>query len=165
MEVHLTQAFPVSASRLWDVAVTRYADSEVWDRSVHSSSIVPDGTQIDGVEHSRIAFDTSFGHLTVQILDVRREGVGGVMVYTIAEGLPSVIREGSSTWTITSDGPDRSVLTVDVVLTTTPMGTLVSPVMKAMFRRGDKQMIADLHAYLVTGEPSAAKRKAVAKHG
>jgi hypothetical protein len=32
-----------------------------------------------------------------------------------------------------------------------------------VFLRGDKQMVADLYEYLVTGRPSAAKQKAKAK--
>jgi hypothetical protein len=163
MKVHITRSFPVSASRLWKVAVEGYADSETWDRSVHGSEVVPDAKPVDGVEHSAFEFETSFGQLTVQILDVRRDGEGGVMVYTITEGLPSVVREGRSTWTISSDGPERSTLNIDVVLMTNAVGTVLSPLLKMMFSRADGQMVDDLYDYLVTGAPSAAKKKAIAK--
>jgi hypothetical protein len=163
MKVHANRAFPVSASRLWKVAVEKYGDSETWDRSVHAARAVPDAKQVDGVEHSAFEFETSFGQLTVQILDVRRDGEGGVMVYTITEGLPGVVRDGHSTWTILGDGPERSTLNIDVVLMTNPLGTVLSPLLKIMFSRADGQMVDDLYDYLVTGAPSAAKKKAIAK--
>ncbi len=163
MKLHLTQSFPVPASRLWEVAVENYPDSETWDRSVHSAIPVADARPVDGIDHSAFFFDTSFGQLTVQILDARRDGDGGVMTYTIAEGLPSMVRGGHSTWTIASDGPDKATLDIDVELTTNFMGTVVSPLLKMMFRRGDRQMIDDLYDYLVTGTPSVAKQKAQAR--
>lgn len=164
MKVHVTRSFPVAASRLWEVAVEQYGDSETWDRSVHGSRPVPDAQPVDGVEHSAFQFETSFGQLTVQMLDVRRDDEGGVMVYTITEGLPGVVRDGHSTWTISGDGPDRSTLNIDVVLMTNPVGTVLSPFLKLIFSRADGQMVDDLYDYLVTGAPSAAKRKAIAKH-
>jgi hypothetical protein len=127
MEFHLTQSFPVAASRLWEVAVEKYADSETWDRSVHSGRPMSDAKQVEGVEHSATVFETNFGQLTVQILEARRHGDGGVMVYTIAEGLPSIVRDGRSTWSISSDGPDKATLNIDVVLDTNLIGTVVSP--------------------------------------
>lgn len=163
MEFHLTHSFPVAASRLWEVAVEDYADSEKWDRSVHRGRPVPDAKRVDGIEHSAFAFDTSFGQLTVQILNVRRESDGGVMTYTITEGLPWMVRGGHSTWSISSDGPDNATLNIDVELTTNLVGTVMSPLLRMMFLRGDKQMIADLHDYLVTGAPSVAKQKADSK--
>lgn len=163
MKVHVTRSFPVPASRLWEVAVEKYADSETWDRSVHGSRVVPDTKQVDGVEHSMVEFDTAFGQLTVQILGVRRSGEGGAMVYTIVEGLPGAIRDGNSTWTISSDGPERSMLNIDVLLMTNLVGTVLSPIMKMMFSRADKQTLDDLYDYLVTGAPSKAKKKAIAK--
>jgi hypothetical protein len=163
LKFHLTHSFPVAASRLWQVAVEEYGDSEMWDRSVHSGRPVPDAKPVDGIDQSAFLFDTSFGQLTVQFLDVRRDGEGGVMAYTISDGLPSVVTGGRSTWTIRSVGPDESMLTIDVALTTNAIGTIVSPLLKMIFRRGDKQIISDLHSFLVTGTPSAAKQKATAK--
>ena len=163
MELHLTHSFPVAASRLWGVAVEQFGDSEKWDRSIHGGRAVSDAKPVDGIEQSAFVFDTAFGQLTVQILDVRRDGEGGVMVYTISEGLPFVVRDSRSTWTISSVGPDMSTLGIDVVLSTNVIGTVVSPLLRMMFRRGDKQMINDLHDYLVTSVPSVAKQKAVAK--
>jgi hypothetical protein len=32
MEMHVARPFPVAASRLWEVAVVGYGDSETWDR-------------------------------------------------------------------------------------------------------------------------------------
>ena len=163
MEVHLVRSFPVAASRLWEVAVEGYANSDTWDRSVHRARPVPDAKRVERVEHSAFVFETSFGQLTIQILDARRHGDGGVMVYTIVEGLPSVVRDGRSTWTISSDGPDKSTLNIDVDLKTNLVGTVLSPIMKKMFSRADTQMVDDLYDYLVTGTPSDAKQKAQAK--
>ena len=85
------------------------------------------------------------------------------MTYTITEGLPGIVSDGHSTWTVLSDGPDQSTLNIDVELEPNFLGTVVSPMLKMMFRRGDKQEIDDLYDYLVTGTPSAAKQKANAK--
>jgi hypothetical protein len=160
MKFHLTRSFPVPASRLWEVAVEGFADSETWDRSVHSATPVPDARQVEGVEHSAVVFETTFGRLTVEILDVRRDGDGGVMTYTIVEGLPGIVRDGRSIWTITSDGQDTSTLNIDVALETNAIGTIVSPILKLVIGRGDKQVVDDLYDYLVTGAPSKAKKKA-----
>lgn len=163
MKFHLTRSFPVPVSRLWQVAVEEYANSGEWDRSVHSCQPVPDAKEIDGIDHSRFVFETSFGRLTVQILEARREGDGGVMAYTIVEGLPGIIREGRSVWAMSSAGPDKSTLNINVALATNFIGTVVSPILKMMFLRADKQMVDDLHDYLATGAPSAAKQRANAK--
>jgi hypothetical protein len=85
------------------------------------------------------------------------------MVYTIVEGLPGVVRDGRSTWTISSDGPDKSTLNIDVRLETNLVGTILSPIMKLFFGRADGQMVDDLYDYVVTGTPSDAKQKAKAK--
>lgn len=163
MEFHVAQSFPVPVSHLWRIAVEGYADSATWDRSVHSSRPLPEAKQIDGIEHSAFVFDTSFGELTVQIVDVRRGGEGGVMSYTIVEGLPRIVRGGLSTWTFSGDGPDMSSLNIDVELTTNVVGTLASPILKMMFSRADRQMVDDLYHYVVTGTPSDAKQKATSK--
>ena len=163
MKFHLTRSFPVPASRLWQVAVEEYADSGEWDRSVHSCQPVPDAKEIDGIDHSRFVFETSFGRLTVQILEASREGDGGVMSYTIADGLPGMIRDGRSVWTISSAGPDKSTLNINVELATNSIGLVVSPILKMIFLRGDKQLVDDLYDYLETGAPSEAKQKAIAK--
>jgi hypothetical protein len=163
MEFHLTHSFPIPAARLWGVVVDNYVNSAEWDRSVHRGSPVLDSNPIDGIEHSAWVWETTFGQLTVQILDVHREGEGGVMAYTISEGLPGIVQDGLSTWTISSDGPVNSRLNIDVDLTTNFIGTVVSPILRMMFRRADGQMIDDLYHYSVTGTPSKAKQKAIAK--
>ena len=163
MKFHLTRSFPVPASRLWQVAVEEYADSSEWDRSVHSSQPVPGAKEIDGIDHSRFVLETSFGRLTVQILEARREQDGGVMSYTIVDGLPGIIRDGRSVWTMSSAGPHKSTLNIKVALATNFIGTVVSPILKMIFLRGDKQMVDDLYDYLVTGIPSAAKQRTTAK--
>lgn len=85
------------------------------------------------------------------------------LAYTIAEGLPGIVRDGLSTWTISSDGPENSRLNIDVDLETIFIGTFVSPILKMMFRRAGGQIIEDLYHYSVTGTPSEAKQKATAK--
>lgn len=163
MQFHLTHSFPVPASRVWEVAVEGFGDYETWDRSVHRGRPVPNSNPIDGIEHSAFLFDTAFGQLTFQILEIRRDGNGGVMRYTIAEGLPFVVRDGRAVWTISSAGSDQATLNIYVALNTNFLGTVASPFLKMMFRRGDKQLLEDMHDYLVTGTPSAAKLKAIAK--
>lgn len=85
------------------------------------------------------------------------------MAYTAVEGLPGAIRNNRSTWSITSDGSDSSTLTIDLWAKTNFLGTSISPVLKAMLSRGNRQMIDSLCGYVVTGRPSQAKQKAAAK--
>lgn len=56
----LSRSFPVSASRLWEVAVEEMADYPIWDRSVRSGAPVPDAKQVDGIEISAWVWETAF---------------------------------------------------------------------------------------------------------
>jgi len=148
----------VPASRLWEVVVERYADAETWDRTIHIGRPVPDSKPVDRMEHSGWVWETTFGQLTVQIPEARREGDGGVMAYTIAEAYLPSCATAAQPGRSTSEGPDEARLDIDVEII-----IVFSPMMKMMFGRADRQMVDDLYDYLVTGMPSAAKQKASAK--
>ena len=163
MKFHLTRAFPLPAAQLWNGAVEDFADAALWDRSVVGVEPVRRSRRAGGPQAAAYTFQTTFGAIRIEILEVRRDGDGGTMTYTIAEGLPAMVRTGRSIWTISSDGPDDSTFRIDVELLTNSVGTIMSPLLKPMLRRADRQVLDDLYAYLVTGEPSMAKQKADAK--
>ena len=114
VKFHLTNSFPAPASRLWEVAVETLPTLQRGTGQFTVAGLCPTPIRLTALSTLRSSFETTCGQLTVQILNVHRDGNGGVMTYTISEGLPPIVRDGRSTWTISSAGPDKATLDIDV---------------------------------------------------
>lgn len=164
IEISKSKRFNVSADRLWTILGENFDRIGEWSRAVESSAVneaapVPEGADIGG----RVCQTPGFGAIdeTFTTFDPTERSYA---FEATASKIPSFVRNITNHTKITPLGPDSASVDIKITADTHGVrGAMVKPMMTNQFSKTIDGLFEDLEEYAVTGEVSAAKRRALAK--
>ncbi len=145
----------------WQVLGTEFANAHVWASSLtHSEGI---GSTFNGSECNERSCDIKgMGKTREKLLQFSNENHS--LSYVIEQGLPSMVKYATNTWSLTPLGQNQTKLTMKIDITTSSvMGFIMQPIMKMMMRKMSNTILADYKYYVENGRPSEAKIIALKK--
>jgi len=151
-----TTSVNASASDVWEELDSHFLDISKWAGGVTSSVPNPaTPTGHSGSAHGgRICDVDGIGTTDERITNFDADT--RTLTYSIrAEGLPFFVEGPQNTWTVRADGPDRSVIDVEIVGTTKGIvGKLAAFPFGRMLGKGADGLPADLKSYLEQQNPT-----------
>jgi len=150
--------------RVWKIVGEDFTDIGAWAAAVPSSKEL-DGAAVDGAPAAGRTCAVAvpgFDYLeeTITNFDASEKA----FTFQINEGLPGFVTSGFSNWKLTSEGDDRTKVVVESTIETKGIvGSIMGPMLKLNLKNTLKGLERDLRAIAETGEPSAAKKKQLAK--
>ena len=159
-----TATIKAPADRVWEILDGEFAQVGHWastiDHSTSNLQIVPDA---GGAAQGRVCAVPGFGTTDERV--TRRDAASKSFAYSVSsEKLPGFVKGTEIGWSVQPGGPTSSVVRWEMTLHTSGiMGALAGPMMKMRFSGIADRTLDDLRMYALTGRPSDAKQKAMAR--
>jgi hypothetical protein len=145
-----TTSIPAPAEEVWVELDTHFLEISTWAGGVNSSVANPaTPTSVNGSTHGgRICDVDGIGTTDERISHFDPEA--RTLTYTIqAEGLPSFVQGLQNTWTVRPDGPDASVVDVEITATTKGIvGKLAALPLGRTLAKGASGLPGDLRTHM-----------------
>lgn len=146
----------------WQVLGHEFADVHKWASLVNHSAGT--GSSFNGASCSERGCDIQGMGKTKEKL-IHYSDEDHLVSYTVPEGMPSMVKEATNSWKLTSLSAEKTRLDMQMDITMNGlMGTIMQPMMKMMMKKMANQIIHDFKFYVENGKPSEAKIKAMKKH-
>lgn len=150
-----------SIANAWRVLGTDFANAHVWASPLtHSNG---GGTAFNGSECNERSCDIKgMGKTKERLLQFSNENHS--LSYVVEQGMPSMIKYATNTWSLTSLAPNRTklVMKMDITLGGV-MGFMMQPMMKMMMGKMGDTLLSDYKYFVENGKPSEAKIMALKK--
>ncbi len=151
----------------WDVLGKDFANPYKWASSIQHSEGTGNG--FNGAPCSDRACDVQgMGALKEKLLVY--SDVTHSLKYEIIEGLPSIVKKGTNSWSLSTKEDNRTTLTMEMYFDNSSfIGTLMKPIMKFQMSRMAHLFLEEFKYYLEKGTPhprkfNTSKHKARAKN-
>lgn len=148
-------------AQAWKVLGTDFAKAHIWASPLtHSEG---HGIKFNGSDcNERSCEIKGMGKTREKLIDFSNENHH--LSYEVPEGMPSVVKHATNSWTLTSTGQDQSKLhmRMDIQLGGI-MGTLMQPMMRMMMSKMGNTLVEDFKYYVENLQPHPRKVKAMQK--
>lgn len=147
-----------SIDNAWKVLGTDFANAHIWASPLSHSN--GSGTSFSGSECNERSCDIKgMGKTREKLLQFSNDNHS--LSYVVEQGMPSMVKYATNTWSLTSLGQDKTKLVMKMDITLGGiMGFMMQPMMKMMMRKMGNTLLADYKYYVENGRPSEAKLKA-----
>lgn len=145
----------------WQVLGPQFADAYKWASAVNHSE--GKGPGIHGATCSERGCSTSIGKLKEKILQYS-DG-NHLLSYQAVEGMPSMIKQATNTWQLSSIGQHTTKLQIEMkFLIGGFLGIMMKPIMRMQLSKMGKEMTEEFKYYVENGQPHPRKVKAMKKY-
>ena len=147
-----------SIENAWKVLGTEFANAHIWATPLtHSEG---SGSNFNGSEcHERSCDIKGMGKTKERLLQFSNDSHS--LSYVVEQGMPSMVKYATNTWTLTSQGNSKTTLVMKMDITLGGiMGFMMQPMMKMMMNKMGNTLLSDFKYYVENGRPSEAKLKA-----
>lgn len=148
-------------AKAWQVLGTDFANAHIWASPLmHSEGT---GAKFNGSEcHERSCDIKGMGKTREKLLQFSNDTHS--LSYVVEQGMPSVVKYATNSWSLTSIGPEKTKLKMKMDITLGGMmGFMMQPMMKMMMAKMGNTLLADYKYYVEHGKPSKAKIRAMQK--
>lgn len=143
----------------WKVLGTEFANAHVWASSLSHSE--GSGGKFNGSECSERSCDIKGMDKTKEQL-ISFSNENHTLSYLVAQGMPSMVKYATNTWTLNSAGADKTKLIMKMdIRVGGMMGWMMQPMMKLMMGKMGNTLITDFKYFVEHGKPSEAKLKSL----
>lgn len=145
----------------WQVLGTEFANAHVWASPLSHSEGT--GSTFNGSECNERSCDIKgMGKTREKLLQFSNENHS--LSYVVEQGLPSMVKYATNTWTLTPLGQNQTKLNMKIDITMGGvMGFIMQPMTKMMMSKMSNTLLADYKYYVENGRPSEAKIIALKK--
>lgn len=143
----------------WKVLGTDFGNAHIWASPLKHSN--GSGTAFNGSECNERSCDIKgMGKTKERLLQFSNDNHS--LSYVVEQGMPSMVKYATNTWSLTSLGQDKTklVMKMDITFGGT-MGFMMQPMMKMMMSKMGNALLVDYKFYVENGRPSEAKLKAL----
>lgn len=144
--------------KCWDVLGKDFANANKWASAIKHSE--GSGDSFNGASCSNRGCDVKgMGALKEKLLNYSDDTHS--LKYEIIEGLPSMVKKGTNSWSLVSIGTNKTKLTMEMEMNISGFfGTIMKPMMKMQMGGMGNQFLEEFKYYVEKGNPHPRKIKA-----
>lgn len=145
--------------KCWDVLGKDFANAHKWASAIKHSE--GSGESFNGASCSNRGCDVKgMGALKEKLLSYSDNTHS--LEYEIIDGLPSMVKKGTNSWSLASVGTNKTKLTMEMNMDISGfIGTIMKPMMKMQMGGMGKQFLEEFKYYVEKGNPHPRKIKAL----
>lgn len=143
--------------KCWDVLGKDFANAYKWASAIKHSA--GSGDNFNGSSCSNRGCNVKgMGVLKEKLLDYSDDAHS--LKYEIIEGLPSMVKKGTNSWSLVSVGTNKTKLTMEMNMDISGfLGTIMKPMMKMQMGGMGNQFLEEFKYYVEKGNPHPRKIK------
>jgi len=147
--------------KCWDVLGKDFANAHKWASAIKHSE--GSGDSFNGASCSTRGCDIKgMGALKEKLLNYSDNTHS--LKYEIIEGLPTMVKKGTNSWSLTSIDSDKTKLTMHKDMDISGfLGTIMKPMIKMQMGSMGNQFLEEFKYYVEEGNPHPRKLKALKK--